>query len=53
MNMEIKYSRSNNYFPILTERYDFVLDNCPMLNIPGFTFPVTDYLLEDVIELTG
>ncbi|TRY69262.1 hypothetical protein TCAL_13343 [Tigriopus californicus] len=27
--------------------------NCPMLNIPGFTFPVTEYYLEDVLEMTG
>ncbi|XP_069186180.1 ATP-dependent DNA/RNA helicase DHX36 isoform X2 [Procambarus clarkii] len=26
---------------------------CPMLHIPGFTFPVKEYYLEDVLELTG
>ncbi|XP_071964340.1 ATP-dependent DNA/RNA helicase DHX36-like [Antedon mediterranea] len=26
--------------------------NCPMLNIPGFTFPVQEYFLEDVLKLT-
>ena len=25
-------------------------DNCPMLHIPGFTYPVKEYKLEDVIE---
>ncbi|XP_041377673.1 ATP-dependent DNA/RNA helicase DHX36-like isoform X2 [Gigantopelta aegis] len=25
--------------------------NSPMLNIPGYTFPVEEYLLEDVVEL--
>lgn len=25
-------------------------DHCPMIHIPGFTFPVVEYLLEDVIE---
>jgi len=25
--------------------------NCAMLNIPGFTFPVRQFLLEDVLEL--
>ncbi len=24
-----------------------------MLNIPGFTYPVEEYLLEDVVELLG
>jgi len=27
------------------------LGNCAMLNIPGFTFPVRQFLLEDVLEL--
>jgi len=26
-------------------------DSCAMLNIPGFTFPVRQFLLEDVLEL--
>ncbi|KAG8429744.1 hypothetical protein GDO86_019335, partial [Hymenochirus boettgeri] len=25
--------------------------NCPMLHIPGFTYPVKEYFLEDVIEM--
>ena len=24
---------------------------CPMFNIPGFTFPVKEYMLEDVMQL--
>lgn len=28
------------------------LDNCPMIHIPGLTFPVEEFLLEDVLELT-
>ena len=28
------------------------VDNCPMLNIPGFTYPVAEFHLEDVIEMT-
>ena len=27
--------------------------DCPMLNIKGYTFPVKEYLLEDVLEMTG
>lgn len=28
-------------------------NNCPMLHIPGFTFPVKQFYLEDVFEMTG
>ena len=28
-------------------------DHCPMINIPGFTFPVKEFYLEDVLEMTG
>ncbi|XP_070555588.1 ATP-dependent DNA/RNA helicase DHX36-like isoform X1 [Ptychodera flava] len=27
--------------------------DCPMMTIPGFTFPVTEYWLEDVLQHTG
>ena len=27
--------------------------SCCTLNIPGFTFPVTEFYLEDVLQLTG
>ncbi|KAJ8301741.1 hypothetical protein KUTeg_020728 [Tegillarca granosa] len=36
-----------------SEQFSAYFNNCPMLNIPGFTYPVTEYLLEDVIEMTG
>ncbi|NXV93116.1 DHX36 helicase, partial [Calonectris borealis] len=32
------------------EKFSEYFDNCPMIHIPGFTFPVVEYLLEDVIE---
>lgn len=35
------------------EQFKAYFNNCPLLHIPGFTFPVTEYLLEDVIEMTG
>lgn len=28
------------------------LDNCPMIHIPGLTFPVQEFLLEDILEMT-
>ncbi|KAJ1088168.1 hypothetical protein NDU88_001327 [Pleurodeles waltl] len=33
------------------EKFSAYFDNCPMMHIPGFTFPVKEYLLEDVIEM--
>uniref|UniRef100_A0AAY4CRV6 RNA helicase n=1 Tax=Denticeps clupeoides TaxID=299321 RepID=A0AAY4CRV6_9TELE len=33
------------------EKFSKYFDNCPMVHIPGFTYPVTEYLLEDVVEL--
>ncbi|XP_022251673.1 ATP-dependent RNA helicase DHX36-like [Limulus polyphemus] len=33
------------------EQFSQYFGNCPMLNIPGFTFPVKEYLLEDVLEM--
>uniref|UniRef100_A0A8C6YKZ0 RNA helicase n=1 Tax=Nothoprocta perdicaria TaxID=30464 RepID=A0A8C6YKZ0_NOTPE len=32
------------------EKFSEYFGNCPMIHIPGFTFPVVEYLLEDVIE---
>ncbi|NWU44891.1 DHX36 helicase, partial [Hylia prasina] len=32
------------------EKFSEYFDHCPMIHIPGFTFPVVEYLLEDVIE---
>ncbi|CAG2198955.1 DHX36 [Mytilus edulis] len=34
------------------EQFSKYFNNCPKLNIPGFTFPVTEYRLEDVLEMT-
>lgn len=28
------------------------MGNCPVINVPGRTFPVTALFLEDVVELT-
>jgi len=35
-----------------TDRFSRYLNNAPVLNVPGRTFPVTTKFLEDVIELT-
>ncbi|XP_069831568.1 ATP-dependent DNA/RNA helicase DHX36 [Dendropsophus ebraccatus] len=32
-------------------KFSNYFDNCPMLHIPGLTFPVKEYLLEDVLEM--
>uniref|UniRef100_A0A8D3CD66 RNA helicase n=1 Tax=Scophthalmus maximus TaxID=52904 RepID=A0A8D3CD66_SCOMX len=34
------------------EKFSKYFDNCPMIHIPGSTFPVEEFLLEDIIELT-
>jgi ATP-dependent RNA helicase DHX36 len=34
------------------EQFSKYFFNCPMMNIPGFTFPVKEYYLEDVLEMT-
>lgn len=33
------------------EKFSQYFGNCPMLHIPGLTFPVKEYLLEDVLEM--
>ncbi|XP_075196835.1 ATP-dependent DNA/RNA helicase DHX36 [Anomaloglossus baeobatrachus] len=33
------------------EKFSHYFDGCPMLHIPGLTFPVKEYLLEDVVEM--
>ncbi|KAJ8280492.1 hypothetical protein GJAV_G00055500 [Gymnothorax javanicus] len=33
------------------EKFSKYFDNCPMVHIPGFTYPVKEYLLEDVVEM--
>ncbi|XP_048362008.1 ATP-dependent DNA/RNA helicase DHX36 [Sphaerodactylus townsendi] len=32
------------------EKFSEYFDHCPIIHIPGFTYPVEEYLLEDVIE---
>lgn len=34
------------------EKISSYMNNCPILKVPGRTFPVTSFFLEDVIELT-
>ncbi|XP_002737580.2 ATP-dependent DNA/RNA helicase DHX36-like [Saccoglossus kowalevskii] len=34
------------------EQFSSYYGNCPMETIPGFTFPVTEYWVEDVLEFT-
>ncbi|XP_006637568.1 ATP-dependent DNA/RNA helicase DHX36 [Lepisosteus oculatus] len=33
------------------DKFSKYFDKCPMIHIPGFTFPVKEYLLEDVVEM--
>lgn len=33
------------------EHFSRYFHNCPSINIPGFTFPVEELYLEDVIEM--
>ncbi|XP_072169908.1 ATP-dependent DNA/RNA helicase DHX36-like [Diadema setosum] len=35
------------------ELFSEYFGDAPMVNIPGFTFPVTEYYLEDILEMTG
>ena len=35
------------------ELFSAYYGGCPMINIPGFTYPVEEFYLEDVLELTG
>jgi len=35
------------------EKFRLYYNNCQVLNIPGFTFPVQEFYLEDALELTG
>ncbi|KAM9318436.1 ATP-dependent DNA/RNA helicase DHX36 [Pholidichthys leucotaenia] len=34
------------------EKFSKYFGNCPMIHIPGQTFPVEEFLLEDIIEMT-
>lgn len=33
------------------EKFSRYFDNCPMVHIPGYTYPVEEFLLEDVVEM--
>ncbi|XP_047449479.1 ATP-dependent DNA/RNA helicase DHX36 [Mugil cephalus] len=33
------------------EKFSRYFDNCPMIHIPGLTFPVEEFLLEDIVEM--
>uniref|UniRef100_A0A671QRK5 ATP-dependent DNA/RNA helicase DHX36 n=1 Tax=Sinocyclocheilus anshuiensis TaxID=1608454 RepID=A0A671QRK5_9TELE len=35
------------------EKFSKYFNNCSMIHIPGYTYPVKEYLLEDVVELLG
>ncbi|XP_062607434.1 LOW QUALITY PROTEIN: ATP-dependent DNA/RNA helicase DHX36-like [Saccostrea cucullata] len=35
------------------EKFSKYFNNCPHINIPGFTYPVKEYFLEDAVQLTG
>lgn len=34
------------------EQFSRYFDDCPTINIPGYTFPVEEYYLEDVLKIT-
>ncbi|XP_068613399.1 ATP-dependent DNA/RNA helicase DHX36-like [Brachionichthys hirsutus] len=34
------------------QKFSKYFDHCPMVHIPGLTFPVEEFLLEDIVELT-
>uniref|UniRef100_A0A672G593 RNA helicase n=1 Tax=Salarias fasciatus TaxID=181472 RepID=A0A672G593_SALFA len=34
------------------EKFSKYFGNCPMIHIPGLTFPVEEFLLEDIVEMT-
>lgn len=36
-----------------SEQFSKYFNGCPQINIPGFTYPVEEFYLEDVIERTG
>lgn len=36
-----------------SEQFSRYFNGCPQISIPGFTYPVQEYYLEDVIERTG
>jgi len=34
------------------DHFSRYFNNCPRINIPGFTYPVEELYLEDVLEIT-
>lgn len=34
------------------EKFSKYFDSCPVIHIPGLTFPVEEFLLEDILEMT-
>ncbi|XP_001604337.2 ATP-dependent DNA/RNA helicase DHX36 [Nasonia vitripennis] len=36
-----------------SEQFSKYYNNCPMIHIPGFTYPVEEFYLEDVLAMTG
>lgn len=36
-----------------SEAFSKYYDNAPHINIPGFTYPVVEYFLEDALQFTG
>ncbi|XP_010778796.1 ATP-dependent RNA helicase DHX36-like, partial [Notothenia coriiceps] len=35
------------------EKFSKFFENCPVIHIPGLTFPVEEFLLEDIVEMTS
>lgn len=35
------------------ESFSRYFNNCPLIHIPGFTYPVEEFYLEDVLQITG
>ncbi|XP_003486528.1 ATP-dependent DNA/RNA helicase DHX36 isoform X1 [Bombus impatiens] len=35
-----------------SERFSSYYNDCPMIHIPGFTYPVTEFYLEDILSFT-
>ena len=35
-----------------SEQFSKYYNDCPMIHIPGFTYPVEEFFLEDVLAIT-
>uniref|UniRef100_A0A8C9WRI4 RNA helicase n=1 Tax=Scleropages formosus TaxID=113540 RepID=A0A8C9WRI4_SCLFO len=46
----LQWLRSDPCESLLTF-FNHLAGNCPMIHIPGFTYPVKEYLLEDVVQM--